>query len=96
MAPPAAAPLGREAEAFGDHALFVAAHTLALLQEHYELSHNDLHAGNLLLHPTDDVIFGLAAGEAAGEAAAQALSGPSSLGSQTSMLITCRFSNGKV
>jgi len=25
-------PVGREAEAFGDHALFVAAHTLALLQ----------------------------------------------------------------
>ena len=26
------APVGREAEAFGDHAMFVAAHTLALLQ----------------------------------------------------------------
>jgi hypothetical protein len=26
------APVGREAEAFGDHAMFVASHTLALLQ----------------------------------------------------------------
>ena len=26
------APVGREAEAFGDHTMFVAAHTLALLQ----------------------------------------------------------------
>ena len=28
-------PVGREAEAFGDHTMFVAAHTLALLQAHH-------------------------------------------------------------
>ena len=55
------APVGREAEAFGDHTMFVAAHTLALLQEHYELSHNDMHPGNLLLHATAQVHFGAAA-----------------------------------
>ena len=32
-------PVGREAEAFGDHALFVAAHTLALLQARRDRSY---------------------------------------------------------
>ena len=32
-------PVGREAEAFGDHALFVAAHTLALLQARLDRSY---------------------------------------------------------